>query len=488
MNYLGRQVFQFDVDWSEPVTKQFSYDMREVMLGFGAEVFESTQQNTVQGYDINVNLTTPALIASFDAFLNPLYGRQSGFWLPTPFDAGQAVAAIDTTHFKIAFEELNATWADHPDIYLYFTADGQAPVAAKITAVANNGDGTETITIDTAVAFLSPFGANLRVQRLHYVRQADDTEQAKFVGEGWQTRTLKVLELPTEYTNVETGQTPIYLYHFSLAAPMQLDWYFTSFAASVVSNNVFYNASSITHGTFTRGTDPQAETLEIDAAYNANHPLSLFLPTPFPRPMTITIYQVTFADTNTQTLVFSGTVRTVEDAGDQLKASCESFWSVFRRKVPWMLIKPTCNYYVFEPNTCKLLRAYFETTVTISALGNSNLPPSVNVTLNFPSATLEALNYFAQGWLETGYGATAEVRTIIGSTYAAPTLTLTLNAPLQFAQVGQQMQLIPGCDGQASTCQTKFNNYANFLGFPFLPLRNPALQAINSSTSQGGKK
>ncbi|HWY74824.1 MAG TPA: hypothetical protein VN281_04370, partial [Verrucomicrobiae bacterium] len=134
MNYLGRQVFQFDVDWSEPVTKQFSYDMREVMLGFGAEVFESTQQNTVQGYDINVNLTTPALIASFDAFLNPLYGRQSGFWLPTPFDAGQAVAAIDTTHFKIAFEELNATWADHPDIYLYFTADGQAPVAAKITA------------------------------------------------------------------------------------------------------------------------------------------------------------------------------------------------------------------------------------------------------------------------------------------------------------------------------------------------------------------
>jgi|GEM_PF-1233757 hypothetical protein len=490
MNYLGRPIFQFDIDWTEPVSKQFTYDLREVALGFGQEIFEATQTNVVQGYQLSINLASGAAIASFDSFMSALYGRLSGFWLPAPFDAVQPAAAVDTTHFKIAFENLSSTWADHPDIYLYFTADGQNPAAAKITAVVNNNDGTETVTIDAAVAFLNPFAAGLGINRLHYVRQADDIERANFIAEGWQTRVLKVVELPMEYTAVETGQQPIYLYHFNLAAPLGLDWWFTSFASDVVSNNVLYSASSITHGSFTRGTQPQAEALEIDAAYSAGHPLTFFVPMPFPRPMSVTILQCSLADTNTTTVVFSGTVRSVEDAGDQLKASCESFWQVFRRKEPWMLIKPDCNYFVYEPNTCKLIRAFFETTVTLSALHNDHLPPTIDVTLNFPSATFEVVDYFAQGWLETGYGVQAEVRTILGSQWngGPQTLTVTLNAPLQNAVVGQQIQLIPGCDGKANTCASKFNNFKNFLGFPFLPLRNPALQAINTSASQGGKK
>lgn len=35
--------------------------------------------------------------------------------------------------------------------------------------------------------------------------------------------------------------------------------------------------------------------------------------------------------------------------------------------------------------------------------------------------------------------------------------------------IGDQVTLEPGCDRQASTCQTKFNNFLNFQGFPHIP-------------------
>jgi len=32
----------------------------------------------------------------------------------------------------------------------------------------------------------------------------------------------------------------------------------------------------------------------------------------------------------------------------------------------------------------------------------------------------------------------------------------------------------PGCDGRIETCRDKYDNIANFLGFPFIPDENPA--------------
>jgi hypothetical protein len=51
-------------------------------------------------------------------------------------------------------------------------------------------------------------------------------------------------------------------------------------------------------------------------------------------------------------------------------------------------------------------------------------------------------------------------------------LSLVLNRPLWADMIsagGQAVQLVPGCDGQASTCTTKFSNYANLRGMPFIP-------------------
>ena len=87
-------------------------------------------------------------------------------------------------------------------------------------------------------------------------------------------------------------------------------------------------------------------------------------------------------------------------------------------------------------------------------------------------------------------GPARTVPSVLASTWSAATqrLTLTLNVPLVRAIGGQDLQIVPGCDGEHQTCIDKFNNLDNFGGFPSVPDRNLSLKAIENRVTQGDKK
>ncbi|HWD20521.1 MAG TPA: phage BR0599 family protein [Verrucomicrobiae bacterium] len=490
MNYLGRPIFQFPINWADPVNKSFSYDLREQSIGFSAEYFAALQQYTAQGYSFSVWQRSAADIAALDAFTAALVGRLNGFWLPVPVEAMAFIAATSSTSFSITEQGLSDTFASQPDQYLYFSVAGQTPIAARITSVTNNGDGSEQVVIDTAVAWLS---SAVFIYRLNYVRLADDVEKGQFLAEGSQTRAFKVIELPLEYTLAETGQRKIFLYSISASSPVNQVWRFTNFAAAVISQNAQYAPFPMMHKSLRRGMALDGETLEIDARYDAGHPFSMFLPVPFARPVLITVSEIDYTDPDTQTVAFAGRILRVSDQGERVTAQCESFAYLLQNKIPGPMIGPDCPYHVYEPTTCKALRAKFETTATIASIDSSALPPTVAVTLDYPDVPQFNQwiqdDWFQEGWLETGLGVGYELRVITGSEYDADSgrLTLTLNVELVRAVVGQALTLVAGCDGQASTCLRKFNNYVNFGGFPGVPVVNPSLATFAANQAQGGK-
>ncbi len=496
MSFLTRPVFEFEINWKNPVSKSFAFDLDELAIGFGAEVFTSLQTHVAQGYKFAVELQTPAQIDAFDAFTAALRGRLAGFWLPVPFAAVKWKAAVDATHFDIEDQNLRDTWQDHPDIYLLIGRTSYTSPQyqiAKITNVATAGAGAERITLDTA---LDPQpNARTPIARLHYVRLVDDTEEGQFVKEGFMTRSLKVVELPLEYTAYETGELPIYLYHFFTNAPATYHWRYTSFAADVASGNELFSKFAINHGSLAESAKLENQSLKITAVKDANHPFSLFFPIPFSRRLNVEVIEVSYADLETQTRRFTGTVRNVAEEGSKLTATCDSWANVLSRKVPLMLIQPTCNYNIYDLPTCKLPRAQKETTAQITAIDNAANPPTVTARLLFASsahlAEWTAENWFAAGWLETGSALNFEVRTILSSALVdgeTDIIQLTLNTFLVHAAVGNFIQLLPGCDGTAETCKTKFNNFVNFGGFVAVPTRNLALKGVNVSVAQGGKK
>ena len=488
MNYLGRPVFLLQIDWSNPVNKPFTYDLSEVSLGFGAEVFTSLQLWTVRGYSLSLKLLDETSIKAFDDFTSSLLGRLTGFWLPVPFPTAEITAAVSATQFDVAGLGLTATWEDNPDQYLCFTAIDGTVQAAKITAVADRGAGIERVTIDTA---LNPAPVpGVTVQRLHYVRLADDTESGSFAAEGIQVRSLNVVELPGEYALAETGERPIYLYHLWCDAPTLLHWYFTSFAADVVSNGIRHYARPITHGAL-KSSIQASRALEITAAYRDDSPFLLFLPVPLARPMNVQVSQIAFSDPDATTPIFTGQVRVVEDQGESLLARCDAFANVIKRKLPRMLIQEQCPYWLYDGATCRVERNRLETSGIIQAIHADSLPPTVDLTLAFPgsahAAQWQSADWFAHGFIEAGLGADFQAIGVTASSYAGGVLTLTLTSPLN-AEAGAWVQLVPGCDRTADTCRTKFNNFVNFGGFVNIPLRNPSLKAVNTNVSSGGKK
>ena len=227
MTYLSRPVFTYPFNWAEALQKSFSFDLREMQIGFGPEVYAAKQLHVVRGFEFGTLATCLGDIAWLEDFFNQLYGPLTGFWLPTDQSEMTIKAVVDSTHFDITAQDLVDTWSDGPAIYLWFTKLGVAPQAAKITAVATIDATTERVTIDAAVEI----DATCKVSRLLYVRLAGDEEQAEFIAEQFQRRTIRLVELPLEYVSWETGERPVFLYHFYVKFPTTTDhWYYTSFA------------------------------------------------------------------------------------------------------------------------------------------------------------------------------------------------------------------------------------------------------------------
>lgn len=484
MNYLSRPVFEFAVNWAGNVSRSFSYDLREIPIGFGAQIFTGRGQNVINGWALPMELPTEADIVAFETFTDALKGRLLGFWLPVPMVGMEIAAAISATEFDIVDQGLRDTWTETPDIHLAFETNGVL-ACAKITGVAQVGN-YERVTIDTA---LSP-GLTTTVSRLHYVRMAEDREPAGYIREHHQQREVRVIELPQEYTTAETGEQPIYLYHFWASAPIDYHWRYTSFAADVISQDETHRAAAINHGPIRNSMKLQSEVIEIAAGYEANHPLSLYLPIPISKSINVTVEKCSYADPDTVTRLFTGVVRVVNDDGTSLKAQCDSFLSILKQRIPAMLIQETCSYQVFDARTCKAAMPKYQTSGHILDIDNDSQPPRVVLSLRFPTGVKLLTDYFAQGYIETGLQLTYEQRTVFSSSWnsGASEMTMELNAPLLKAVVGQEVQLIPGCDGLPATCREKYRNFENFPGHVQIPADNPSFKAIEGKTSAGDKK
>jgi uncharacterized phage protein (TIGR02218 family) len=311
-------------------------------------------------------------------------------------------------------------------------------------------------------------------------------ERARFVAEGWQQREVRVIELPAEYAAFETGEKKIYLYKFWCPDPVGVEWHYTSFAAPVYSNNALHQPYGIEHQQRRNGVMGD-DSLTIEAAWSANHPFALWFPVPISAPMFARVQETTFADPDTVTTIFTGRVGPPKDKGESLIAKCETFGALLKRKVTRMMISPRCNHQLFDAN-CRVTMGFYKTSAVITANNSGEYPPTIVVTLDADTAQRQATDFFAQGWIENRGGVEFEIRTVLASSYDAGALTLTLNLGLQHAEVGDRISLTPGCDGLATSCVAKFNNFVNFGGFPAVPNKNLALKSVDQDQNVGNKK
>jgi uncharacterized phage protein (TIGR02218 family) len=233
-----------------------------------------------------------------------------------------------------------------------------------------------------------------------------------------------------------------------------------------------YNPAQISCDQSTRSLKPQDEKAQVKMAYIAGTLAADWIPGRLFGVVTLSIWQCDPATPSGRTLIFTGFVTSVAPEGNLLTVTATLFGTLLDRRLPSWVYGPTCNTYVFSSD-CGLAEATYRSAGTAARADLSADGRTLTIHSVTGWGSPAAANFFAGGILRTGSGRQAQVVTIVSSTIVSGgQLNVVLNRPLwaDMITVGSQaVQLVPGCDGQASTCATKFSNYANFRGMPFIP-------------------
>lgn len=163
-------------------------------------------------------------------------------------------------------------------------------------------------------------------------------------------------------------------------------------------------------------------------------------------------------------LRFSGIVGEVEEVGrSSAKLTVNALVQLLAQQLPNIILQPNCTNTLFDPR-CGLNKASFAENNAVQ--GGS----TVNKVI---SLSARADGYFDNGQVVftsgPNSGTTKAVRSYFGQQFF-------FNSPLPFApNAGDAFMAYPGCDKTQSTCTAKFNNLANFEGFPYVPVPETAI-------------
>lgn len=156
-------------------------------------------------------------------------------------------------------------------------------------------------------------------------------------------------------------------------------------------------------------------------------------------------------------ILFKGRIGTIDSIGrTSAQITVNSDLILLDLKMPRNVYSPSCQHVLYDSG-CGLVKSVFGTNGTVE-------PGSTDLTINWTGATPD----FTQGTIlfssGVNNGVSANIKGVLADT------SLNLSYPLHRAPAaGDSFTAYWGCDHTKTTCQIKFNNLANFRGFPYVP-------------------
>lgn len=132
------------------------------------------------------------------------------------------------------------------------------------------------------------------------------------------------------------------------------------------------------------------------------------------------------------------------------------------KKVPILVYSACCNRMIYDTG-CGLRKAEYRVTTTVTEMaGGKYLVSSI-------------FDDYPDGWFDYGFVEYDKWKRFISKHVST---TLELQIPFPISINGKEVKVYPGCDQSAKTCKEKFNNLMNFLGFPYMPAKNPVIWGL----------
>lgn len=486
-------VFPFRPQWRGPIESgkaEIEVDRRD--MGFNRE---------------EVRVVYPQSPERALRFELSLHGNQSGADLIEFFDVAQGNAATFWC----------PTWMSE----VRLSADAQAGVTTLPVTEGNNiGSNAYLALVDragtTEIRQISSKSANsiVLMQGISFAHQQATTSLAtaalvRFARSGltlrWRSTdeveaSVELKEAATDYFT-PTGEThgdtigtlhrSCFLYRFTVEYPGTSQvWRFTSYEDSLEDASKTYTPQPIEHGEIRETLNLERNEVQLRTRAFTDNPLLRFIPFRLEFPMKLEIIEAKIWPGGTTIYdwrrLFSGEVSRVKMDGPYISAKAVQVGNLFERKLPRVLMQPTCNYALFD-GACGLNKDDWKYRgYVLATLLNPTRIQLRNLARVTGTWVQPDLHWFAGGWIELGSGTDFESRFIADATSYDTSgngfIELTLSTPFgRIPAVDEEVFLFPGCDGKRGTCKDKFGNYTRFGGFPHMPVGNPSMVKMPSN-------
>lgn len=301
------------------------------------------------------------------------------------------------------------------------------------------------------------------------VRFSDKELALEFITPKLSSLTVQIEQQVETLSQNQTPAACAYLYRFTYEGEVLnlTDW-----ESPITALSATWQPARIEHGRLKQSLKPQNEDCEIDAYIEDIPLIEPFVRLELETPATVEIFEMLLPSGTPQQL-FTGTIQKARVKGKQVKLRAAAFGGALDRRVPRFQWSVNCNHTLFSYG-CVRRRPTQMAKENFRAVGYFFAqwvdPKLLLQNVTYPGVTPPD-HYYVGGWVETGSGTSRQVREIRGSWNVSGILHLLLARPIRVDQLvsGQEFHVYPGCDGQLSTCSSKFNNTENFGGFPFIP-------------------
>jgi hypothetical protein len=480
-------VFPFRPQWRGPVETgkaEIEIDRRD--LGFSREearvVYPQSPERALR-FELSIHGTQSG--ADLIRFFDVAQGNAATFWCPTWMSEARLSADVAAGATILAVTNGNAIGNN---AYLALVDRSGTTEIRQITA--KNGSSIQLAqalshahqqaTTSLATAALVRFARSGLTLRW---RSTDEVEAS-----------VELKEAATEYftpTGEVHGETigtlhrSCFLYRFTVEYPGTSQvWRFTSYEDAIEDNSGTYAPQPIEHGEIRETLNLERNEVQLRTRAFTENPLQHFIPFRLEFPMKLEIIEAKLFPGDTTIYdwrrLFSGEVTRVQMDGPFITARAVQVGNLFERKIPRVLMQPTCNYALFD-GACGLNKDDWKYRgYVLATLLNPTRIQLRNLSRVTGTWVQPDLHWFAGGWIELGSGTEFESRFIADAGSYDPSgngfIELTLSTPLgRIPAVDEEVVLFPGCDGKRGTCKDKFSNYTRFGGFPHMPVGNPSM-------------
>lgn len=255
-------------------------------------------------------------------------------------------------------------------------------------------------------------------------------------------------------TSVDDGQ-PIALYSFVLG---NRRWQYASCAKDVVTaDGRVWKATSISDDGIKQSGEANADALSITVPTNTAIG-QLYMSSPPSSQMAVTILLKHVDDPGTVVIYVGEIAQASFPEPGKAVLVCETLSASMRREGLRLTWQRSCPYVLYDPLTCRAVKA--PVPVIVQTITGFNVVVTGAVMLN---------DQYAGGYLAWGDPVKGNEYLAIESNVGSQ---LTIFGIPDELYIGQQIVIYKGCARTPEACQG-FDNYANYGGHPFMPGKSP---------------